>query len=93
VKSKRRRILTVTADGDIEHDRKEAERRGFRKILSVIDFERARESMREITHLIDGGLVRVPAIETLTLEDAARAHQLIETGHVRGKLVLKVADV
>ncbi len=26
-------ILTVTADGDIEHDRKEAERRGFRKRL------------------------------------------------------------
>jgi NADPH2:quinone reductase len=86
-------ILTVTADGDIEHDRKEAERRGFRKILSTIDFERARESMREITHLIDGGLVRVPAIDTLTLEDAARAHQLIDTGHVRGKLVLKVADI
>ena len=86
-------ILTVTGDGDIEHDRKEAERRGFRKVLSLIDFERARESMREITHLIDGGLVRVPAIDTLTLEDAARAHQLIDTGHVRGKLVLKVADV
>src|ERR1700730_2079767 len=27
-------ILTVTADGDIEHDRKEAEPQGFRKILS-----------------------------------------------------------
>lgn len=26
-------ILTVTADGDIERDRKEAERRGFRKIF------------------------------------------------------------
>ena len=40
-------ILTVTADGDIDHDRKEAERRGFRKILSIIDFERApRESLR-----------------------------------------------
>jgi NADPH:quinone reductase-like Zn-dependent oxidoreductase len=49
--------------------------------------------MREITHLIDGGLVCVPAIDTLTLEDAARAHQLIDTGDVRGKLVLKVADV
>jgi NADPH2:quinone reductase len=86
-------ILTVTADGDIERDRKEAERRGFRKISFIIDFERARDSMREITNLIDGGLVRVPLVDVLPLEDAARAHRMIETGHVRGKLVLKVADL
>jgi len=65
-------ILTVTADGDIERDRKETEGRGFRKITFIIDFERARDSMREITNLIDAGLVRVPPIEMLPLEDAAR---------------------
>jgi NADPH2:quinone reductase len=86
-------ILTVSADGDVERDRKEAERRGFRKITFIIDFERARDSMREITNLIDAGLVRVPPIEMLPLEDAALAHQMIETGHVRGKLVLKVAEL
>ena len=85
-------ILTVTADGDVERDRQEAERRGLRKIVTLIDFARARDSMRKITHLIDGGLVRVPAINEFPLEDAARAHQLVETGHVRGKLVLRVAD-
>jgi NADPH:quinone reductase-like Zn-dependent oxidoreductase len=47
--------------------------------------------MREITNLIDAGLVRVPLIDMLPLEDAARAHRMIETGHMRGKLVLKVA--
>jgi NADPH2:quinone reductase len=86
-------ILTVTADGDTERDRKEAERRGFRKIVTIIDFERAQESMREITNLIDAGLVHVPPIDVLRLEDAAQAHRRIETGHVRGKLVLKVADL
>jgi len=86
-------ILTVTADGDVECDRKEAERRGFRKIVTNINFERARESMREITHLIDSGLVHVPPIDLVPLEDAARAHEMIETGHVRGKLVLKVAEL
>jgi NADPH2:quinone reductase len=86
-------ILTATADGDIERDRKEAERRGFRKIVFIINFERAQESMREIGNLLDRGLVHVPPIEVLPLEDAARAHQMIETGHVRGKLVLKVADL
>jgi NADPH:quinone reductase-like Zn-dependent oxidoreductase len=49
--------------------------------------------MREITHLLDGGLVRVPSIDVLPLEDAARAHEMIDTGHVRGKLVLKVAEL
>jgi NADPH:quinone reductase len=86
-------ILTVTTDGDIERDRKEAEQRGFRKIISIIDFERARESMREITNLIDGGLVHVPPIDVLPLEDAARAHQMIDIGHVRGKLLLNVAEL
>ena len=85
-------ILTATADSDIERDTREAEQRGFRKIVFIIDFERAQDSMREIAHLIDRGLVHVPPIEALPLEDAARAHQMIETGHVRGKLVLKVAE-
>jgi len=86
-------IVTVTADGDIERDRKEAERRGFHKILTTIDFERAQESMGEITNLIDAGLVHLPPIDVLRLEDAAQAHRAIEIGHVRGKLVLKVADL
>ena len=37
-------ILTATGDGDIERDRKEAERRGFRKITMILDLERARKS-------------------------------------------------
>ena len=69
-------VLTVTADGDIERDRKEAEGRGFRKITFIIDLERARDSMREITNLIDVGLVHMPSINVFALEDAARAHLL-----------------
>jgi hypothetical protein len=49
--------------------------------------------MREITHLIDAGLVHVPPINALVLGDATFTHQMIETGHVRGKLVLKVAEL
>jgi NADPH2:quinone reductase len=86
-------ILTMTADGDTERDQKEAERRGFRKIITVIDFERAQESMRQITNLIDRGMVHVPVMEVLALEDADYAHEMIDRGHVRGKLILKVADV
>ncbi len=49
--------------------------------------------MREITRLIDGGRVHIPPIDVLPLEDAASAHRMIDTGHVRGKLVLKVAEL
>ena len=49
--------------------------------------------MREITNLIDGGLVQVPPTDVLPLEDAARTHQMIDTGHIRGKLLLKVAEL
>jgi NADPH:quinone reductase-like Zn-dependent oxidoreductase len=39
---------------------------------------------------IDAGDVRVHVSETLPLAQAARAHQLLEEGGVRGKVVLAV---
>jgi len=59
----------------------------------IPDVEAKPDSMREITNLIDAGLVHVPPINVLALGDAALAHHMIETGHVRGKLVLKVAEL
>jgi hypothetical protein len=47
--------------------------------------------MREITNLIEADLVHVPPIHMLLLEDAAWAHEMIDTGHARGKLVLQLA--
>jgi NADPH:quinone reductase-like Zn-dependent oxidoreductase len=47
--------------------------------------------LTEIAKLIDDGQVK-PVVETvLPLADARRAHELSETGHTRGKIVLKVA--
>lgn len=43
-----------------------------------------------ITRLIDDGAVRVHVEQELPLEQGAEAHRLIEAGHVRGKLVLRV---
>jgi hypothetical protein len=63
------------------------------KTVADIEFERARDSIREVTHLIDRGLVHVPPIELLLLEEAALGHRMIDTGHVRGKLVLRVAEL
>jgi NADPH:quinone reductase-like Zn-dependent oxidoreductase len=47
--------------------------------------------LAEIAKLIDDGKVK-PVVETvLPLAEARRAHELSETGHARGKIVLEVA--
>jgi NADPH2:quinone reductase len=48
------------------------------------------EELEELARLFEDGRLLVELQEVLPLEDAARAHELSETGHVRGKLVLTV---
>lgn len=50
-----------------------------------------RTQLTEIARLIDAGALSVVIEDVLPLEEAARAHTLSEAGHVRGKLVLRVA--
>jgi NADPH:quinone reductase-like Zn-dependent oxidoreductase len=47
--------------------------------------------LAEIAKLIDAGKVKTVVDTVLPLADARRAHELSETGHARGKIVLKVA--
>ncbi len=49
-----------------------------------------KEHLEEISRLIDDGLLHVPVTEVMPLEQARRAHEISESGHARGKLVLKV---
>ena len=44
-----------------------------------------------ITRLIDDGAIRVHVEREFPLEEGTEAHRLLESGHVRGKLVLRVA--
>jgi NADPH:quinone reductase-like Zn-dependent oxidoreductase len=48
--------------------------------------------LREIARLVDEGKIKPEVAQVLSLKDVAKAHQLSETGHVRGKIVLKVSD-
>jgi NADPH2:quinone reductase len=50
------------------------------------------EQLEELAELADAGRLIVDLQEVLALEDAARAHELSEGGHVRGKLVLRVEE-
>ena len=47
--------------------------------------------LAEIAKLIDSGKVKTVVETVLPLAEVRRAHELIESGHVRGKIVLKTA--
>jgi NADPH:quinone reductase-like Zn-dependent oxidoreductase len=48
------------------------------------------EELEELATLADDGRVVVDVQEVLPLEEAARAHELSQEGHARGKLVLRI---
>ncbi len=49
------------------------------------------EVLDRLNRMVEAGSLWVPVQETLPLEEAARAQELQQHGHVRGKLVLTVA--
>jgi NADPH:quinone reductase-like Zn-dependent oxidoreductase len=46
--------------------------------------------LAEIAELVDAGKLRAVVETVLPLSEARRAHELIQTGHTRGKIVLKL---
>lgn len=50
------------------------------------------EQLAQIAALIDAGKLRAVISTVLPLAEAARAHQLSEAGHVRGKIVLQIRE-
>ncbi len=47
--------------------------------------------MDRLSRLVEAGSLWVPVQATLPLEEAARAQELLQHGHVHGKVVLTVA--
>jgi NADPH:quinone reductase-like Zn-dependent oxidoreductase len=48
--------------------------------------------LTSISHLIDAGQVRVAIDTVVPLEETSKAHERGERGHLRGKIVLRVAE-
>ncbi len=48
--------------------------------------------LAEIAQLIDAGKVKPVILTVLPLAEAREAHALLEAGHTRGKIVLRVQD-
>ena len=49
-----------------------------------------RRKLEKFSELFDAGKLRMEIEEVLTLEEAAKAHERVEAGHTRGKIVLRV---
>ncbi|GGW46208.1 NADPH:quinone reductase [Streptomyces lucensis JCM 4490] len=64
----------------------EAERLGVRAVRMLVDADRA--GMRAIAELAESGRLRATIAGTFALADAAKAHELGDTGRTTGKLVL-----
>ncbi len=66
----------------------QAAERGVRAELLIMSPNSGQLS--QIAELVAAGEVRVEISEVLPLEEVRRAHELSETGHVRGKIILTV---
>jgi len=79
-------VPTVTADSII----KEGNKLGIKTAGLTVHPDTA--SLAEIAELIETETLKVHIDKVYSLEDASQAHTQLETGHVRGKLVLKLND-
>lgn len=66
----------------------EAERLGVRAVRMLVDADRA--GMEKVAELVESGKLRATIAGTFPLAEAAKAHEVGETGRTAGKLVLLV---
>lgn len=83
-------ILTL-AEGDLGPDHVAAANRGLRTAVTYSKMPSG-ASLGRIAALLGSGQVCPPRIEALPLEQVAKAHDLLQSGGARAKLVLQVAD-
>jgi NADPH:quinone reductase-like Zn-dependent oxidoreductase len=78
-------VLVSTVGIQVEQ---EARAQGVRTaaIMAVTD----PQILAQIAKLVDDGILKVPVSEEMPLENAREAHEHIESGHTRGKIVLDV---
>jgi len=71
-------------------DQSELDKHGIRG--ASISVGPSSTELAEIGKLIDEKKIRVIVSQTFPLVEAVKAHQQVETGHTRGKIVLKIAE-
>ncbi|MFI6353977.1 NADP-dependent oxidoreductase [Streptomyces sp. NPDC050743] len=80
-------VVSILPVGSREfHD--EAERRGVRAVRMLVDADRA--GMEKVAELVESGKLKATIAGTFPLAEAAKAHEVGDTGRTAGKLVLLV---
>jgi NADPH:quinone reductase-like Zn-dependent oxidoreductase len=74
-------------------DESEAAARGVKIVPTMSNHARAGRQLRQIVDLFNQGVFRPPQLDILPLEQAGEAHRRVKDGHVRGKILLHVADL
>lgn len=86
-------IPTLTDDGDIPAAAAAGAARGVNRVFSTMDDIGCSATLQKIGELLVSGDIVLPPLREFALRDAAEAHRVIQQGHNRGKMVLKVADL
>lgn len=81
-------LLLAIATGSDDEARADADKRAIR--IADLLVEPDGHALGEIAALVNDGRLKVSVDRTFPLEEAARAHELLEAGGVRGKVVLLV---
>jgi NADPH:quinone reductase len=83
-------IPTLVDDGDMATAALAAANKGVRREFSVMNDAGCAPTLQRIAGLLVSGNITLPPLREFPLQDAGEAHRLIETGHTRGKIVLRV---
>lgn len=86
-------IPTLNDDGDIPAAVVAGAAKGVNRVFSTMSDVGCAAQLATIAGLLVEGHIRLPPLREFALRDAAAAHRLIQGGHNRGKLVLKVQDL
>lgn len=85
-------IATLIA-GEPMPDAGRAAARGVSIRPTIADFARQERQLNALVDALAEGRIRAPDITVLELAEAAEAQRRVQAGHVRGKIVLHVADI
>lgn len=86
-------IPTLVDDGDFAAAAAAAHAKHVKRIFSTMEDINCAATLARIAQLLADKQIRLPPLREFPLQDAAEAHRLIQSGHNRGKIVLKVADL
>ncbi len=86
-------IPTLVDDGDMAASAVTAAEKSVNRVFSTMDDQNTSVMLTEIANLLASGEITMPPIREYPLSAVADAHAALESGHTRGKVVLKVADL